>query len=122
MWRARISGYFLLLIPYYQISYIINLKDLIKSYDSRLVVPDPMERLVVPENSERSIPTSFSPERLLVPGTTMMMSGGPATPESRATLSPGTPEYRAHRATLSPGTSESIEVARRSPSVASAKL
>ena len=122
MWRGRMSGYFLLLIPYYQISYIINLKDLIKSYDSRLVVPDPMERLVVPENSERSIPTSFSPERLLVPGTTMMMSGGPATPESRATLSPGTPEYRAHRANLSPGTSESIEVARRSPSLASAKL
>ena len=96
------------------------------------MVADPMERLVVPETSERLIPTSCSPERLLVPGMTMMMATpesrvplSPGTPESRAHLSPGTPESRGHRAPLSPGTSESIEVAvaaRRSPSVASARL
>ena len=84
-----------------------------------------MERLVVPETSERLLPTSCSPERLLVPSPRTPLS--PGTPDSRGHLSPGTPESRGHRAplSLSPGPSESIEVAavaRRSPSVASAKL
>merc|ERR1719341_2908748 len=91
--------------------------------DVRLVEPDPMERLVVPETSERLLPTSCSPERLLVPSPRTPLS--PGTPESRGHLSPGTPESRGHRVPRSPGASESIEVAavaRRSPSVASAKL
>ena len=99
-----------------------------KLYHSRLVAPDPMERLVVPETCNRPMSTTSvsslcSPERLLVPE----ILNSPGSPEYRsqqlAFLSPGgAMESRAHRMSLSPGTPEGFEVARRSPSVASAKL
>ena len=109
-----------------------------KLFHSRLVAPDPMERLVVPETCNRPVSTTSisslcSPERLLVPeilnspGSPEYRSQHPGSPEYRsqqlAFLSPGgAMESRAHRLSLSPGTPEGFEVARRSPSVASAKL
>merc|ERR1712088_865566 len=76
---------------------------------SRLVAPDPMERLVVPETCARPMSTTSvsslcSPERLLVPE----ILNSPGSPEYRsqqlAFLSlGGAMESRAHRLSLSPG-------------------